>query len=100
MTKSERTEKLVILMLGIVFANVAHMKHFAQSETSYHALCGHFLRDSFQAGLGGGYRGMTRSLYLWYWKRQGREKKKKPRLLEKTHGSAYTATYGFRFRLL
>lgn len=36
---------------GNIFVNVAHMSRFLQSESSDHALYGHFLGDSFVAAL-------------------------------------------------
>lgn len=39
-------------MFGVVFANVAHARHFMQAETSCRALYTYFLRDRFGADLG------------------------------------------------
>lgn len=54
MTEAEHTEHLGIPTPGIVFASAVHVGSFVQSESSCHALDGHFLRDRFGAFLGGG----------------------------------------------
>lgn len=64
MTKIEQTEHQGAPMLGIAFADVAHMRCFMRSETSYYALSDHFSRDNFGAWLGAGeegrgYRGIS-----------------------------------------
>lgn len=55
-TKAEHVESLESLALGAVLAklDVVNMTRFVQFESSYHALCGDFLLDSFAAALGVG----------------------------------------------
>lgn len=57
MVNPEHTEQLGAPILIIILADVAHVRCFVQSKTSYHALCGHILRDTFRTCLGGSYRG-------------------------------------------
>lgn len=54
MTKAQHIEQLGLPMLGIVFANGAHVRRFMQPEMSYHVLYDYFLRGNFGAGLGFG----------------------------------------------
>lgn len=49
MTEAEHAEQLGGPALEVVFANVALMKCFVQSESSYHTLHGHCFDDSFGA---------------------------------------------------
>lgn len=46
MAEVDYTKQLGTLTLGIIFANLACMRRFMPSETSYHALLGHLLRDN------------------------------------------------------
>lgn len=52
--KVEHTEQVRLPTLGIVLANVAHMRRLIrQGEISHHLLYVHFLRDRFGASLRG-----------------------------------------------
>lgn len=52
MKKAKHTEQLGTPVLGTIFADVTDVRCFMKTETSEHALFGHFLRDSLGAGLG------------------------------------------------
>lgn len=59
LTKAEHNDSTPV----VVFAIVANMWRFMESDTSSYALCGHFLRDSLGADLRRGGKGvLTRYL--------------------------------------
>lgn len=63
MTEAEHTEHLGTPMLEIAFAHVTNMRGSMKSETIYHALYDHFLRDIFGV-VWGGVRGITLPLVV------------------------------------
>lgn len=59
MTRAEHTEHVEITVVGIILANVAHMRWFLRSETSHHALCDRLLRGSSWGSLVGAITAFT-----------------------------------------